>query len=120
MGRQIRGRASQAARPDAELLTALKEQLEAFRRKFGRDPGPADPVFFDPDAEEPRPIDGARLDAAITKALKDGGVDPAYIHAYQRTGMLVTRDNLRRWSPCELEEFREALEEYRWLWLKRN
>ncbi len=120
MGRHTRGKASQAARLDAELLPELEEQLEAFRRKFGRDPGSADPVFFDPDADQPRPIDGARLDAAITQALKDGGVDPASIHAYQRTGMLVTRENLHQWSPCELEEFREALEEYRWLWLKRN
>lgn len=26
----------------------LKKQLRAFRKKFGRDPGPNDPVFFDP------------------------------------------------------------------------
>ena len=29
----------------------LREQREAFRKKFGRDPGPNDPIFFDPEAD---------------------------------------------------------------------
>jgi hypothetical protein len=40
--------------PDAAKL--LDQQLSLFRAKFGREPGPEDPVFFDPDAEEPRPL----------------------------------------------------------------
>jgi hypothetical protein len=36
----------------------LRAQLEAFRKKFGRDPGPGDPVFFDPNIV-PTPIDQA-------------------------------------------------------------
>jgi hypothetical protein len=28
---------------------ALMEQRQAFIDKFGREPGPGDPVFFDPD-----------------------------------------------------------------------
>lgn len=34
----------------------VESQLQRFREKFGRDPGPNDPVFFDPDAAEPVPI----------------------------------------------------------------
>jgi hypothetical protein len=28
----------------------MERQAERFRNKFGRDPGPEDPIFFDPDA----------------------------------------------------------------------
>ena len=34
----------------------LEAQRQRFRAKFGRDPGPHDPVFFDPDAIEPVPM----------------------------------------------------------------
>jgi hypothetical protein len=34
----------------------LREQLEAFREKFGRDPLPHEPVFFDPDGDDPVPL----------------------------------------------------------------
>ncbi len=109
-----------AIRLDAELMRALKEQLEAFRQKFGRDPGPEDPLFFDPEADQPRPMDDARLDAMLVEALRHAGADPAYIHAYKRTGMLITTDNLKRWRKREREEFWEALEEWERLWKRRN
>ena len=109
-----------ANRLDAELLRALREQLEAFRQKFGRDPGPEDPLFFDPAADQPRPMDDAQLDAMLVEALRHAGADPAYIHAYKRTGMLITTDNLKRWRKREREEFREALEEWERLWKRRN
>jgi hypothetical protein len=31
-----------------EMKAALETQIEAFRKKFGREPGPKDPIFFDP------------------------------------------------------------------------
>jgi len=44
------------------LRDALVEQRAAFRAKFGRDPGPNDPLLFDPDKDKPTPIGEARLD----------------------------------------------------------
>lgn len=38
-----------------QLMEGLENQLEAFREKFGREPGPGDPLFFDPDATNPPP-----------------------------------------------------------------
>jgi hypothetical protein len=35
----------------ADATEAIACQLEAFRKKFGRDPCPDDPIFFDPDAK---------------------------------------------------------------------
>ena len=58
-----------------------REDLEAlrqdFRERFGRDPGPDDPVFFDPTAEEPRPLgeDGEALFIAMSEmAMRRAGI----------------------------------------------
>lgn len=39
-----------------EARPAIERQLAAFRKKFGPEPGPTHPIFFDPDSDEPRPI----------------------------------------------------------------
>jgi site-specific recombinase XerD len=40
-----------------EALKVMEQQLEKFRQKFGRDPGPDDPVFFDAEADMPQLVD---------------------------------------------------------------
>ena len=59
-----------------ELAQAMQEQLASFKEKFGRDAGPNDPVFFDPDADTPQPISVAALRATVIKAAKKAGLDP--------------------------------------------
>jgi hypothetical protein len=63
---------------------ALLEQRKAFIEKFGREPGPEDPVFFDPDKDLPTPIDPARFDADLEKAIRDSGIDPAKAEAIRK------------------------------------
>ena len=63
---------------------ALLEQRKAFIEKFGREPGPDDPVFFDPDKDVPTPIDPARMDADLEKAIRDAGIDPAKAEAIRK------------------------------------
>ena len=67
-----------------QVYDALFEQRKAFIEKFGREPGPEDPVFFDPDKDVPTPIDPARFDADLEKALRDAGIDPAKADAIRR------------------------------------
>ena len=55
---------------------ALLDQRKAFIEKFGREPGPDDPVFFDPDKDAPTPIDPARMDEDLEKAIRDAGIEP--------------------------------------------
>jgi hypothetical protein len=54
-----------------ETLEALRRD---FRERFGRDPGPDDPVFFDPTAEEPRPLgeDGEAVFIAMVREKYEG------------------------------------------------
>ena len=63
---------------------ALLEQRKAFIEKFGREPGPNDPVFFDPDKDVPTPIDPARFDADLEKAIWDAGIDAVKANAIRK------------------------------------
>ena len=56
-----------------EATAALKEQQRSFREKFGADPGPEDPIFFDPDADTPQPISKAGLDEMMGQILSATG-----------------------------------------------
>jgi hypothetical protein len=88
---------------------ALEAQLILFRRKFGRDPGPNDPVFFDPDKDVPTPIDP---EPDVVAALEKAGVNPAIIFAYRKTGLLITGDNFEGYAPEDLAEWDAAMQEY--------
>ena len=95
------------------MLGVLHQQLEAFRLKFGRDPGPGDPVFFDPDSAVPAPMPDDYVERETAAAMTRAGISPEIIHAYRRTGLLVSRENYALLSPEERAEWASAIEEYR-------
>jgi hypothetical protein len=88
-----------------EMVDLLEEQRRRFIQKHGREPGPNDPVFFD----MPHP---EHLEHRIVEAMKAAGIDPAVIHAYEKTGRIVTEDNLHLLSEADLAEWEAAIEEY--------
>ncbi|MFI9561430.1 hypothetical protein [Nonomuraea endophytica] len=95
---------------------ALREQLERFREKFGREPGPQDPIFFDPDASEPTPLDEGRHKAILTEAAAaavESGVDPSFILAYRDLGYLVTFENQHLFSAVEVQAWHDAVQAHR-------
>ena len=59
-----------------KLRKILKAQHKQFKEKFGRDPGPNDPIFFDPDSDTPRPMPVERLTDGIIKAARAAGISP--------------------------------------------
>jgi hypothetical protein len=63
---------------------ALLAQRRAFVEKFGREPGPDDPIFFDPDKDVPTPIDPARFDSDLEQAIRDAGIEPAKAEAIRK------------------------------------
>jgi hypothetical protein len=63
---------------------ALLDQRKAFIDKFGREPGPGDPVFFDPDKDVPTPIGVDRMSADLEKTLRDSSIDPAKAEAFRK------------------------------------
>ncbi|HET9898961.1 MAG TPA: hypothetical protein VFQ44_28900 [Streptosporangiaceae bacterium] len=47
---------SKVIRVGPDQAAALEAQVRRFEEKFGRPPGPDDPLFFDADADEPQPV----------------------------------------------------------------
>lgn len=96
----------------AQVAEQFAAQSAAFRAKFGRDPGPHDPVFFDPDADSPRPIPAVKLEAVTVTAMEDAGVPPEFIYAYQQTGLIVTEENRHVLDAEDLAEWNDAIDRY--------
>ncbi|GAA4734340.1 hypothetical protein [Phytohabitans rumicis] len=97
------------------MREALAAQLAAFQEKFGREPGPTDPLFFDPDADEPMPMGQRQWDeglARVAEAAEAAGVDAAYIHAWREVGYMVTDVNQHLFSAAEVKTYLDAVARY--------
>ena len=90
----------------------LKQMRQAFIDKFGREPGPDDPIIFDPDADEPQSYPEEKFVAQTVEHMFAVGIDPRIIWAYVRTGLLVTETNLPPLDPEDLADWTQALDEY--------
>jgi hypothetical protein len=58
-----------------ELAEVMEQQLKNFREKFGREMGPDDPIFFDPDCDVPMPLTEAKLKNELIEAACKAGLD---------------------------------------------
>jgi hypothetical protein len=90
----------------------LEQTRMAFVEKFGREPGPSDPLFFDPDADTPQPINPKKMLAGIVVSMIKAGLPHPIIYAYIRTGLIVTEESALRLPDEDREEWDEAIEEY--------
>lgn len=101
---------------DQELAALIREQTEAFRRKFGRAPRPKDPLLFDPGADEPRSLiddeTQKQMIEEMTTLMEEAGAHPAHIYAFQKTGRVVTEENSVLLTAAEQKEWDSALREY--------
>jgi hypothetical protein len=88
-----------------EMVDLLEEQRQKFIEKYGREPGPNDPVFFD----MPHP---EHVEHEMVEIMRKAGVDPAFIYAFEKTGRIVSEDNQHLLSETDLAEWDAALAEY--------
>ncbi len=97
-----------------EVQRAMEGQFQRFREKFGRDPGPDDPVFFDPDADTPQELDWDKVvsEIEIVDAMVKAGIEPEKIYAYRKTGFIVTEQNWGLLSEEQQQEWEAAIAEY--------
>lgn len=84
--RQVDTLDSTIMRIDPDAADALQSQVRRFEDKFGRSPGPDDPLFFDPDADEPQPLPATGMETATVAMLEAARISPAWIYAYRNTG----------------------------------
>jgi len=103
---------SREVKVDAETMKILQEQIQKFREKFGREPGPGDPLFFDPDSFVPRPLDLDELNKETVDAMVKAGMRPELIYAYRKTGYIIMEDNIDKIPKSGLDEWEAAIEEY--------
>jgi hypothetical protein len=66
-----------------EITQIISDQRARFIKKFGREPGPNDPVFFDPDRDVPTPWSPEKLQAELLKAMEAANIPEA-----KRRGLL--------------------------------
>jgi SEC-C motif len=88
-----------------EMTDILQEQRQKFIDKYGWEPGPNDPVFFDMPPLE-------HIEHQTVQAMKKAGIDPAIIYTYEQTGRLVTEENQHLLPETALDEWQAAIEEY--------
>ena len=59
-------------------------------------------------AAGPPPPDQAKT----IQAMRDNGMDPAYIHAYEQTGLLVFQETMHLIAEADMTRWTEAYESY--------
>jgi hypothetical protein len=110
--RQVDTRDAKVVRLDPDAGVMLAEQARAFEARFGRPPGPHDPLFFDPDADTPQPIPLAGIESATTAMLHAAGVCGAWIYAYQHTDGLLPRPDGAFNTDADARDWHEAIDRY--------
>jgi hypothetical protein len=89
-----------------ELAEVIEEQKRRFVEQHGREPGPGDNLFFDMPPFE-------HAEHFMVEAMKQAGLDPAIIYAFEKTGLLVTEENEHLISDKDRAEWEAAVLEYR-------
>jgi hypothetical protein len=100
------GRSFREVPLSAEMASLLEQQQEKFRQHFGCQPGPDDLLFFDAPPLE-------HVEHHLVEAMKRAGLDPAFIHAFEQTGLLVSEDNRHLIPEPDLQEWEAAVADYR-------
>lgn len=98
-----------------EVDEFLKTYKAQFHEKFGRDPGPSDPILYDPDLDTPQPLSSQRTKAIwgrVIDALAATGCAPELVYAAKKTGMVISPMNMPFVSPAELAAWEHAIDEY--------
>ena len=54
----------------------------------------------------------AKVRAATIEAMRAASIRPALIYAYERTGLIVTRENRGLMSSADLDEWEDAIAEF--------
>jgi hypothetical protein len=88
-----------------EVREVLEKVRQQFIAKHGREPGPDDLLF--PDMPDPE-----HLEALMVEDMRAAGLEPAFIYAFEKTGLLLTEQNQHLIPEKDLQEWEAAIEEY--------
>jgi hypothetical protein len=97
------------------LQGMLTEQRQMFTEKFGRPPGPDDPLFFDPEQETPRPMwmSQEKYVAELLELIDlIGQLTPAREFAIRRCGFVASTHSWPHLPIDKQRDWKAALYEY--------
>jgi hypothetical protein len=100
---------------DHATAEAITQQERLFREKFGREPGPEDPLFFNLVSSVPEFLNTESQEEtwrALVQAAGESGMDPALVFAMNKTGRIVTEQNMRFLTDADIQEWNDAVDEY--------
>jgi hypothetical protein len=101
-----------AVKMSAATLSIIQSQAQQFRAKFGREPGPNDPIFFNPDSLKPEPFRLDEFTEETEAAMVLAGIRPEIVYAHRKTGLIVSEENYGTLPKSALAEWEAAVEEY--------
>jgi SEC-C motif len=99
------GELAQALPISQELVEILERQREKFIARYGREPGPDDPIFVDVPSDD-------EYDETLMTAMEQAGVAPQVIYAFRKTGRIITEENAKFVPAAALEAWQHAIDEY--------
>jgi len=97
------------------ISSAIQSQQTSFKEKFGFEPRPNDPVFFDPQKDFPAPLPMEEFEKAkevFISIMKKLNVEPEYIYGYEKTDLLASYHNWDRLPDRDKRMWQNAIEEY--------
>lgn len=92
---------------EAPLKNLLNDMREDFLRHFEREPGDGDALFL-----AKYQLSSFDFNRKITETMEKVGLDPAHIYAFQKTGYLITNDNLNVAPGAAIQEWEDAITEF--------
>jgi hypothetical protein len=99
--------------PLAEVARPLlKKQIALFKEFSVGTSSPGSPLFFDPAAVEPRRLQLEPVEADIVRAMKEANIHPRLIHAFEKTGRLLSAFTLNKLPKADQAEWHAALADY--------
>lgn len=112
MKKRVKGAKKRSSSHATGERDILEEQVGAFEKKFGRPPGPNDPVFFDPDADVPRAMPMEKINKGIFVAMQTAGTPQHIVYAFKKTGLLLLDELKPTYPPEAVAKWDAAVEEY--------
>jgi hypothetical protein len=98
---------SHRALPLADEARAVREQQrQRFRQRYARELGADEPLFFAGPALE-------HVEHHLSAAMQGASLDPAFLHAFEQTGLLVSTANEHLIPAADLARWHAAVADYR-------
>lgn len=110
--KHITAREGKTVRMPAAITPMVGGLTRRFEEHFGRPPGPEDPLFFDPDQDEPTPMSLLDIERHQIDMLEAAGFHPAWLYACQQTQGLMPMPDGDYATAQDEAEWHEAVERY--------